>query len=231
MNNIIINIPFVIICWNNLTFVKSFINQLKKYPNRIILLDNFSTFKPLKEYYREIKKELGNKIDIRLLNDNYGHTVYLKLSNTLPTMYFLSDPDLELNKNLPNNFTEILYSISMHFNAYKVGFALDISDHDKFYQNNDYEINLSIYDWEKQFWQKKIIDEKYKDYELYDANVDTTFCLVNINRFKKQRIRIAGDFTAKHLPWYKDYIKNNFSEDELEHWKKNNKSSSILRYI
>jgi hypothetical protein len=146
-------------------------------------------------------------------------------------MYFLSDPDLQLNPKLPDNFTEILYSISMHFNAYKVGFALDISNNDKFYQNKDLSNTLSIYECEKQFWKNRIIDEKYKDYELYDANIDTTFCLVNMNRFKKQRIRIAGDFTAKHLPWYVDYIKNNFSEDELNHWKTNNKSSSILRYI
>ena len=72
-----------------------------------------------------------------------------------------------------------------------------------------------------------------EDYELYYADVDTTFCLVN-NQFKKNpsnNLRIAGNFTAKHLPWYKDYITKNISKEELDHWKQNNISSSILKCL
>jgi hypothetical protein len=42
------------------------------------------------------------------------------------------------------------------------------------------------------------------------------------------RIRIAGNFTAKHLPWYNNYLRDHLSEDEINHWKKNNNSSSII---
>jgi hypothetical protein len=215
-------IPFLIICWNNLTFVRNFINQIKKYPNKIILLDNNSTFEPIKEYYKEIKSELGDKIDIRLLKENYGHEVYLKLEDTLPKMYFLSDPDLELNKNFPDNFAEVLYDIAMKFDAYKIGLAIDISDTDY------YNRKLPIKYWEGAYWTKTI---EYKNYELYEAPTDTTFCLVNRYKPNSMQIRIAGDFTVKHLPWYKDYIKKHFSEAELNHWKKNNKSSTILKYL
>jgi hypothetical protein len=58
--------------------------------------------------------------------------------------------------------------------------------------------------------------------------MDTTFCLINYNYLKENKIRIAGDFTAKHLPWYKNFLKNNIPEDELEYWKDGNNSSSIL---
>jgi hypothetical protein len=221
------NIPIVIICWNNYYFVKNFINQLKKYKNPIIILDNNSNLQDLLEYYKEIKKELQNRIEIRLLTENYGHTVYLKLKEQLPYIYILSDPDLEINDNLPQNFAEILLNISNEYKSYKVGSALDISDKEKFIQCDNYTGGLSIYEWEKQFWQNRINNN---DYELYYADIDTTFCLIN-NNYTSNNIRVAGVFTAKHLPWYLDYIKNNVHENEIENWKKNNKSSSILHCV
>ena len=85
----------------------------------------------------------------------------------------------------------------------------------------------NIYDWESQFWNNKIID---KNYELYKANIDTTFCLINNNYINNgtSNIRIAGEFTAKHLPWYKNYIIDNISKEEIDIWKKNNISSTLL---
>ena len=222
------DIPIVIICWNNYYFVKNFINQLKKYKNPIILLDNKSTYQPLLDYYKEIKEELKDKIEIRLLDKNYGHTVYLQLKDNLPDIYMLSDSDLQLNKNMPDNFAEILLSISNKYKIYKVGFALDLSDAEKFVKCKNYTKNKSIYDWEIKFWKNKINNN---DYELYKADIDTTFCLINNQYLTKNQytgIRIAGNFTVKHLPWYKDYIKKNVSKNEINHWKKNNKSSSIL---
>jgi len=218
------DIPVVVICWNNLTFVKNFVNQLKHYKNPIILLDNHSNFPALFEYYKAIKKELGDKITVRLLDKNYGHTVYLKLKHTLPDIYILSDPDLEMNKNMPVNFAEILLGLSNQYKSYKVGAALSIVDHVDFIDCPNYTEGQSIYDWESQFWKTKIDNSMY---ELYEADTDTTFCLVN-NNYKGNRIRVAGNFTVKHLPWYKDYIKNTTPADEIAHWKKNNKSSSIL---
>jgi len=220
--------PFVIICWNNLTFVKRFVNQLKKYKRKIIILNNKSDYAPIYDYFDEIKKELGDLIEIRLLDKNYGHTVYRELADTLPEVYMLSDPDLELNPNLPNNFVDILLNLSNKYKIYKVGFALDLSDRDKFLSCTKYTQNKGIYEWEKQFWQNKINDDAY---ELYHADVDTTFALINTKYYKGNNyegIRIAGDFTAKHLPWYTDYIKNNIPANEVQHWKKNNKSSSLL---
>jgi len=219
-------IPVIVICWNNLSFIKNFVDQMNNYPNPIILLDNNSNFPPIFDYYKQIQKELPNKVKVMLLEENYGHEVYIKLKEKLPDLYILSDPDLQINPEMPQNFAEIMVNLSEKYNAYKVGAALDISDSEKFIQCDKYTHNKNIYDWESQFWEKSIPDDKY---ELYSADIDTTFCLVNTKyKEKNANIRIAGDFTVKHLPWYKDYIKNNTPKDELEHWKKNNKSSSIL---
>lgn len=222
------NIPFVIICWNNPTFVENFINQIKKYGRKIIILNNNSEYEKVYEYFDKVKKELGDQIEIRNLDKNYGHAVYHILKDTLPDIYILSDPDLELNANMPDNFVETLYNFSNKYQIYKVGLALDISEKDKLLDCQSYTSGKSIYDWEMQFWNEKL-DEP--GYELYRASIDTTLCLINKKYFKDNTydgIRIAGNYTAKHLPWYKDYIKTHIPKEEVDVWRKNNKSSSIL---
>lgn len=224
-------IPIVVICFNNYYFVKNFVNQIKKYKNPIILLDNNSKYEDLLNYYKEIKNELGDKITIRLLEENYGHTVYLKLKNELPNIYVLSDPDLELNENMPEDFAEIFLSLSKQYRKYKIGSALNIKDNAQFVECNNYSHQQNIYDWEKKFWIKKINNNEY---ELYNANIDTTFCLVNNNYFNDDEydaIRVAGNFVVKHLPWYDNYIKNNMSQEEIKFWKNNNISSTILNCL
>jgi hypothetical protein len=68
--------------------------------------------------------------------------------------------------------------------------------------------NQTIREWETQFWKKKIDasgDAATAAYELYDADIDTTFCLMNKTNIMMgydNKIRVAGDFTAKHIPWY-----------------------------
>lgn len=217
-------IPIVIISWNNYYFVKHFIDQIKHFNNPIIVLDNNSNYQPLLDYYKDIKLELNEKIDIRLLSENHGHMVYAKLSHELPDIFILSDPDLELNPNMPSNFTDILLSISNKYQRYKVGLALSIEDSNEFIQCDQYSFGKNIHDWESQFWSTRIDDSEY---ELYNADIDTTFCLIN-KKYNGGAIRIAGNFTAKHLPWYDNYIKHNVSRDEIDNWLQNNKSSSIL---
>lgn len=222
-------IPVVIICWNSLTFIRKIVDQLKTYPNPIILLDNKSTYKPLFEYYKEIKDELKDKIEIRLLDKNYGSGVFLK--QKLPKVFIMTDPDIEINKKMPQNFSEILLNLSNKYKVYKVGLALNITDKDEFVRCAS-EGN-PLYEYQLRYWKEPI---ENKDYELYKAAVDTTFTLVNNNFLYKVKdnnytapaIRIAGDFTAKHLPWYKKFLEG-LSGEELFSYMKHNKSSTFVR--
>lgn len=232
-------IPVVVISWNSLTFVRNFVNQLLRYPNPIVILDNHSTYPDLLHYYDYIENKFGDKVTVKRLLENYGHTVYLKRKDLLPELYILSDPDLQLNPKMPNNMAEILLSISIKHGVHKVGLALDISDSDKFKYLPSYGTtimslgggdrepeHITIEQWEQQFWRKPIEDPEY---ELYEADVDTTFCLVNW-RFSNGRgsIRVAGDFTCKHLPWYKDFMEDNIPKEELSYLQRNNKSSTTV---
>lgn len=221
-------IPHVIIAWNNLTFVKSFVEQVMELSTKIIILDNNSEYQPLLDYYRHLEEAYGNKFDIRRLDQNYGHRVYTTLKDTLPDIYVLSDPDLLLNPSMPKDVVDQLYYISKKYNCSKVGLALDISDHDKFITGGYGDL---VYRIESEYYNNiNLINDT--EFTLYNAPIDTTYCLVN-NTVSGHPcdIRVGGNFTAKHLPWYNNYLKNNIPKDELHVWVKNNKSSSILDYI
>ena len=224
------SIPTVIISWNQLSFVKNMVEKLKKYKNPIIILDNNSTFKPIFNYFKEIKEELGEKITIKLLKENYGSNVYLKIKHRLPKVFMLSDPDIDINEKMPENFAEILFKLSNKYRVYKVGLALELKDKEKFVRCA--KKGNPLYEYQLRYWKEKIPN---KDYELYRAAVDTTFCLVN-SKYKVEginpimpAIRIAGNFTARHLPWYKNLLKDMIPSDELYMYFKNNKSSTFIR--
>ena len=227
------DLPIIIIAYNNLTFVKNFINQLLHLPNPIIIVDNNSSYQPLLQFYDEIEKSTNQKVKVMKLRKNYGHRVYLSKRKLFPQIYILSDPDLELNKNMPNNVSSILYDLSEEYKKFKVGLCLDISDSHLFFPTKNYmgRKDMSIEKWEEKFWKNKIENSRY---ELYDAPIDTTFTLVNWKYYNKNEynaIRIGGEFTAKHLPWYDQYIQNNLEKEELEKMKIGDRSSSILKVL
>ena len=218
-------IPFVMIAYNNLTFVRNYVNQLRRFPHRIIIFDNASSYPAMHTYYDELEKELGSKLTIHRFNENGGHNVYQSKLDLLPTHFILSDPDLQLHPDMPLNVDEIFLQLSKQYKVHKVGAALDLSDKEEFIECPNYGNRQTIADFESQYWNHRLSSEPY---EIYSGSVDTTFCLVNTEIHPGSGIRVAGNFTAKHLPWYKDYIKNNVPQEEIDHWTRNNKSSSIL---
>jgi hypothetical protein len=149
-----------------------------------------------------------NNLSVSVINNigNFGPwitpTNNYHIYDMLPDKYIITDPDLKLNPNIPSNFIEILASLSDKYKTSKIGFALDITDHDKFYPTTEYLADRSIREWESRFWENKIEDDEY---EIYKADIDTTFCLMNKTNIESEidlQIRVAGDFTAKHIPWY-----------------------------
>ena len=213
-------IPVFIIAFNNFTFVRDSVKQLLKHTSNIYIVDNCSSYIPLLEYYDEIKEN----IKIVHMDKNYGHEVCNTpiVQALIPgNFYCITDPDLKFNKNLPVDFIEQLRQISEKYNASKVGFALDITT-----DINDHIIDNTgrrVKEWETHFWDYNINDDKY---ELYWAEIDTTFCLINKSA-PYRHIRVAGDFTAVHRPWL-TYWKDEVPTDELEYYKKTSICSSWI---
>jgi hypothetical protein len=209
----------VIIGFNQYTYIKNMVKQLEKYTNDIVIIDNNSTFPELLKYY-----ENDYKYNLIKMDKNYGHKVYEKpfMEYIIGDIYFLTDPDLEFNKNLPDNFIQKMIDISTYYEAEKVGFALLIDSDD--IRNDIKSFGKSIIDFEKQYWMCKFY---YPNHELYSAAIDTTFCLIN-KQNKGGHYRIAGDYICKHLPWHKDFEKQ-LLKGEYEYYMKNNISTNYWK--
>jgi len=202
-------IPIIIVSYNNYKYLDNTVKQLRaineEYLASITIMDNCSTCEKTIEYLKNTPcKVIYNKENKGpWVNSSINSHIY----NEMPDEFILTDADLQFNPNLPKNFVEILSELSNKYNCSKIGFALDLSDYDKMFQGptNVYCIGdkiVTIYEWEIQFWNNKIQNERY---DLYTAQIDTTFCLVNKKYDESINfIRIAGDFVAKHLPWYID---------------------------
>jgi FkbM family methyltransferase len=196
------DIPIVIISFNNYKYVKNTLEQIKRinirYYKNIIIMDNCSTCKETLHYLQtvDVGVVFNQTNNGPWIQENCNSELYHKL----PNKFIISDPDLQYNENIPSNFIDILSALSDKYGCNKIGFALDIQDFDKMYQDSNYTKGQSIYDWESKFWESRIDDNNY---ELYVADIDTTFCLTNkLNNYRG--IRIAGNFLAKHIPWYVD---------------------------
>jgi FkbM family methyltransferase len=216
------NLTSVIIGYNQLTYIRNMVKQLEKYTSDIVIIDNVSDYKPLIDYYENEFNHTLLKMD-----KNYGHLVYHRdpIQKLVGDIYILTDPDLQFNPNLPRHFIRDLIEISNYFQAHKVGFALLIDADDL---RTDVRFRgLSIQSWESQFWKKKIAYPLNPTMELFSASIDTTFALIN-RRFANPAIRVAGDYTCKHIPWHINF-QNGFEPDEYESYLKNNKSANWFK--
>ncbi|QCX53433.1 glycosyltransferase family 2 protein [Elizabethkingia sp. JS20170427COW] len=218
-----LSIPIIIINYNQLYYLKKQVEfYIKRRFEKIIIIDNASTFPPLLDYYKQIQ----NKVTIEYMDENKGHMVFFQ-NKTLQKKYgkgyyVISDPDIIPNKNLPENFMSILIKkLDLYFRAAnKIGFALNIDDIPDYYP-----LKENVIKWESQFWKHQF--EK----NIYKADIDTTFALykpfypsIFQNLKFVSGFRIAGDFTAKHGGWYID--KDNMTEENKYYFEHCNSSSS-----
>lgn len=192
-------VPLVVICHDNHRYVDSTIVQAAKFGLRVIVLDNASTYAATRSYLKSAERV----VEVKYLGENFGYSCWSQPSiyAGLPDRFFLSDPDLQWNARLPSDFPAILERLFSELDASQVGFALDLSDAGAMFQDADYFEGRSIPDWESQFWATRLA---HPSYELYRAPIDTTFHFLDKAHRSGPQVRVAGDFSAKHLPWYRD---------------------------
>ena len=224
-------IPIFIISYNQYTYLKSMVEQLQRFPGlTIYVIDNKSTYPPLVEYLKSIE----GSVKVLYQDKNYGHEVYERddIIALGGDKYIVTDPDLVLNPKMPLNFLEILSELSDRYRTNKIGPALDITNGIDLSRRLDSNDGKTISEHESIFWKDRVDDPTY---EMYRADIDTTFALINKKYYVKQKrdnsIRIAGDFTAVHRTWLKDYEKE-LLPGELDYYMKNgNISTTINRWV
>jgi hypothetical protein len=205
--------------------VSSTIRQAKNFGLRTIVIDNASTYQATRAFLSVLENE--GEARLLRLSENHGHVCWAlpEIYSGLPDRFFLTDPDLQWNPDLPKDFPQQLMALCSAHNPGKIGFALDVSDGAKMLQDTDYVEPDSICSWEKQFWDRRIPSESH---ELYDAAIDTTFQLFNKLNPRGPHIRVAGAFSAKHLPWYRD---SDLSPHDLLHMYVTSKASTIAKLV
>lgn len=206
-------IPILLPTFNNPTYLSKMITQLTHIQGiSIFVLDNRSEYPPMVRLLKDLAK--NRSAVVVSFRENVGpHFIFKSkdLYEMLPKYFIYTDPDLLLNANLPDDFLLKLIQVSEKFSCGKTGFALDLSDSEKFKRDKFFAGTKTetIFKWESKFWKNKL--DNNLGLVLYDAPIDTTFALYNKKFFQKDdffydAIRVAGHFTAKHLPWYESSI-------------------------
>ncbi len=197
------------------------LSQLERYElKEVAVLDNGSDFRPMARLLKDIAR---TRIKVVQLRGNFGPRFLLSHAEILaaiPRVFLYSDPDIKFNKSLPAKFWETLEDVSIQNRVGKVGFALDISNPSDL-RPDLFKIgdrSCTIWEWEEQYWQKPIPENE--PLITYEAPIDTTFLLCNQDYYSPDNFysatRIAGDFTADHIPWYRA---TSVPRDEVEFYK------------
>lgn len=216
-------IPVYIISYNHLSYLQQMINQLERYHlTNIHIIDNCSDYEPLLKYLKACP------YTVHRMDRNYGHMVFWESGKfdeeMKSTFYVVTDPDIEFNKDLPDNFMDELYGILKEYPFFsKIGFALAIDD-----LPEGSEFIKGVKAWERRHWVYRIKG----NIEMYDTQIDTTFALYKPGEVMKDdfysAIRVAGPFTSRHLPWYQVAGK---TEEDRQYINTSSNSSTISKYM
>jgi len=184
---------------DRLTTTKKLVEDLLELNTQEIwIIDNASTYPPLLEWYQHVPEQV--KV---LRYHNGGHLALWSLgviNNVSEEWVFYTDSDIELNPSMPKDYQRVMLEAALHYGYNKVGLALALDDIPEYYW-----LRAQVLRNEGRWWLNSLAPD------VYVADTDTTF---NLNRKVDQysSIRLAGDFTCKHVPWYIDI--NNLDPEE-----------------
>ena len=188
-------VPIVINNRNRLTTLRHLVARLEAAgAQRIIVLDNGSTYPPLLEYYR------GLPHAVHLLGANLRYVALweTRLFDTVGRSFFVyTDPDVVPTEECPDDFLAVFHeALCRHPDLDKVGFALRVDDLPAHSSARE-----RVRAYEARFWRDRI------DARLFRAPIDTTFALYRPGRrggWWLRAARTAPPYVARHLPWYVD---------------------------
>lgn len=209
-------IQVFIISYNQPSYLRNMVAQLIRLqvaPPEITVLDNASTNPQLIDCLGELR-ETGIRV-IRLERNLGPHEIFAPEAGVdWPEVFALTDPDLEFNPLMPTTFREDLLAIACACRVWKCGLALSLEDAEQFLEGT-YVSGMSIADWESQFWRHKLeVQGEAAELlaragaEIFRAEVDTTFAVYRRDYPKAsflQSVRMSGNYSARHLPWYRSY--------------------------
>ncbi|MGH8902508.1 MAG: glycosyltransferase family 2 protein [Egibacteraceae bacterium] len=187
--------PVIVICHNLVADLRSLVGWLERTGHqRLVLLDNASTYPPLLDYFRTTPHEVVR------LRENLGHQapwlsgLLDRLGHSCP--YVVTDPDVLPDESCPPDAVEYFQSLLLrHRDFDKAGFGLRLDDIPECYPHR-----WDVVRWEQPFWDKPIAAG------VFAAHIDTTFAVCRPGTPYKvtEALRTGAPYCARHMPWYRD---------------------------
>lgn len=187
--------PILIACRDRVEPLRQLVRWLERAGHeRIVLIDNDSSFEPLLAYFEECPHE------VLRLGRNVGHRAVWD-AGVLDTIrhdgpFVVSDCDIVPDDGSPLDAVDHFADLLMRYaDVDKVGFGLRIDDLPRTYAFRDEAIA-----WESQFWEHEI------ESGVFRAEIDTTFALYRATApaGSRRALRTGPPYVARHLSWYVD---------------------------
>ncbi|CAB4160009.1 Glyco_tranf_GTA_type domain containing protein [uncultured Caudovirales phage] len=218
------NIPIVILNRDRFHPLREQVECLQKYGyNNIIVIDNYSTYQPLLDWYKTANINVFHNTltenschAFRDLILNVRHPLFVSI---IQDWYVFNDSDIIPADGVPEDFIEHLIAYAIKYNKSKVGMSIEINDIDL-----NYPLNAWVHSYESGYWTNGIVDG---DVELYPHPIDTTFAVHAphiIPTWSNDTLRVGYPYVVKHAPFY--YDPNNLPDDEKYYLEHMNKQSS-----
>jgi glycosyltransferase involved in cell wall biosynthesis len=177
-------------------------------PNeQIIILDNGSSYAPLLSWYKEVLVNPKYKTVRVQFEKNEGHLALWStgLDKQLGEYFIYTDADIELNKDLPLDWKEIMFNTMQQYQERKIALGIRLDDIPDYYRFKNQVLRN-----EARWW----LDSNKVDENAYRADTDTTFALYknfHDNCYKSIRLT-RKDLLCRHMGWYLDL--NSLDEEE-----------------
>lgn len=195
------SIPIVINNFNRLESLRILVDWVRSLDGEtsIIILDNASTYPPVRAFYRTLKAP--NEQVVRL-GYNSGLEGIADVAQELRGFrrFVVTDPDLVPYPDTPR---DILKRMDVLLDRYPqfthVGASIEIRD-----LPPTYPLREEVEEWESQFWPPKAAAVGSDGWEAW---VDTTFAMYRGDadvRGLYTSMRMDRPYTLRHVDWYLD---------------------------
>lgn len=217
------DIPFIICNFNQLTFLRNLINQIRFYypENTVVVVDNGSNYEPLLFYYDWLRQQqpISNVDVVKYPTNDFIKNVsqFVGEAFKLNDYIVLTDPDLSIHPATPPNFLEIFKTAIDTYGFHHAGFGLKTDDIPAWNPKAEWiqGDEKALLAHAVKIFMGEFPIQNGTVYTGYKAPIDTTFAL-----YKRDNggwaSPMSGEnwgncvrlFEVHHLPWYlhKDYL-------------------------
>ncbi|MDE2387836.1 MAG: hypothetical protein KGN35_01935 [Betaproteobacteria bacterium] len=227
------SVPVLIVSYNNGVYVDHCVRQFNARSIKPVIIDNASKDAETLAILSGIAAAKSAFVVRSTVNMGARVGFQGPVYDVLPDIFGYTDPDLLFNQHLPADFIRQLTDVCDRFKCFKAGFALPYQVEYSLTERRmksslgnivPFDRLVTVPQWESRFWHKPL---QHAQLEVYAAPIDTTFAIYSKKYYNGDffdAVRVAGDFSALHMPWFPDL--DLLSPQRRSAYLKGNKSST-----